>query len=320
MCALLLSIACLWAQDDDVEDDDEEYVQLPLGIRAEYQTTGGETVLSRMEPMPRLYGAAEGSVHSRVPADRFGVTWRGRLLVPYDEQYTFWIGESSLKHVRFTLAGRPVSFGEPIELEFGNVPLELSGWHDGPAPAFELAWKNPIFAREIIPPHHLVHLPPAARRPEILSQAIDDSGAALAELFGCFRCHEGPRAWVDSLGTELEPELLLPGPRLSGVGLRIHRAWLGDFLKDPAANRPGTRMPAQLGDGPEDQATIATIVAYLTSSQTAEIARALPQGSAEQGEELYRDSGCAACHEPPESAAAAVPSPVIPSLDALAEK
>ena len=64
--------------------------------------------------------------------------------LPADEvaASTYQFDRSSLRDVELTLYGEPVEPGKPVELEFGNVPLEL---------------------------------------------------------FGFFRCHEGPEAWVGSL-------------------------------------------------------------------------------------------------------------------------
>lgn len=317
--ALLAAAPLLAAQDD--EDEEEEFVQLPLGLVATYQTPDGKEILRRMEPVPRLYARGPGdSVHPKVPADGFRVTWEGRLLVPYDGAYTFWWNRSSLEDLRVTLRGRPVTAGVPVELEFGNVPLGVSGVHRRGVPQLELSWRDKDFAREVVPPRFFGHLPEAARAESIGRQAIEDSGAALAEEFGCFRCHEGPAERAEAVD-ELPPALRLPGPKLIGVGRRVHAQWLSRYLLDPVAHRPGTRMPAQLGDSPADRAVLKTLAAYLASGQTAQIARASAAGSPKRGEKLFGECGCAACHEPPEG------SPVdrgvtlrIPSLERLAEK
>lgn len=326
LTVLFLFAPLVWAQDDDDWDDEEEFVQLPLGIPAVYQSLDGTTLLERIEPVPRLFGGqgdgGQGdSIHWKVPGDGFRVTWKGRLLVPYDGDYTFRLNRSTLRDVSFTLYGKPVRPGEPVELLFGNVPLELSGVQRGGRPELELAWEHETFVRETVRPRFFGHLPAAAESPEVVRQAMVDSGAALAESFGCFRCHEGPRAWVESLAAGVEPEVLLPGPVLSGTGRRLHRAWLRDYLTDPAAHRPGTRMPAQLADRPADRAALETIVAYLGSGQTAELAGELPDGSQHDGLKLYESHGCAACHEPPEGSVVAVGTSLrIPSPDRLAEK
>ncbi len=306
------------AQDD--WDEDEEWVQLPLGIAAEYQTPDGKPLLTRMEAVPRLFGGERNAAHPKLPAD-YRVTWRGRLLVPYDGKYTFWLNRSSLKDLKFTLYGEPVEPGKAVALEFGNVPLEVSGVQQGNRPAFEMAWQNERFAKETLHPRFFGHVPAKAKTPEIAAQALEDSGAALAESFGCLRCHQGPAAWADSLVAGVEPEDLLPGPKLSGTGRRLHRAWLANYVIDPAAHRPGTRMPAQLTDAPDDRDAIDTILAYLGSGQSAEIAEAQPAGSAERGQQRFDDAGCAACHEPPEGSIVERGVPLrIPSLERLAEK
>ncbi|NQT11615.1 MAG: c-type cytochrome, partial [Planctomycetes bacterium] len=311
----LALVPCAIAADEDWED--EEYVELPLGLEAIYQTADGNGVIHRMEPAPRLYGGDLDAPHPKLPAD-FRVAWRGRLLVPYDAQYTFSLVGSSLSELSLTLRGRSVGLGEPVELEFGNVPFALSAVHRGGPPRLELAWETEFFDREVIAARFFGHESAAAGSPEIARQVLEDSGAALAESFGCFRCHRGPEAWVKSLTANLKPAVFLPGPQLRGVGQRAHRSWLKDYLTDPAAYRPGTRMPAQLAADGSDRTALETIVAYLTSGQTSVWAGARPSGS---GEKVYEACGCAACHEPPEGAVAAAGVPLrIPSLDRLAEK
>lgn len=319
LVALPLALAaCATAADEDWED--EEYVELPLGLEAIYQAADATDVLHRMEPAPRLYGGDHDAPHPKLPAD-FRVTWRGRLLVPYDAEYTFSLLASSLGELSLTLRGRSVGLGEPVELEFGNVPFALSGVHGGGPPRLELAWETEFFDREVIAARFFGHEPVVADSPEIAQQALEDSGAALAESFGCFRCHRGPEAWLKSLTADLKPEVFLPGPLLRGAERRVHRSWLEDYLADPAAYRPGTRMPAQLAADGSDRTALETIVAYLTSGQTSVWAEARPTGSAEAGENVYEACGCAACHEPPEAAVAATGVLLrIPSLDRLAEK
>ncbi|MHC4407109.1 MAG: c-type cytochrome, partial [Planctomycetota bacterium] len=258
--------------------------------------------------------------HPKVPAGRYRVTWQGRLLVSFDGDYTFSPVPNNLRGLRFALDGRPVRLGEPVALEFGKVPFELSGVHEGGPPELGLTWQSEFFAPEPVAPRFFGHLP-AHKTPEVTRQAMEDSGAALAESFGCCRCHQGPKPWVDSLSADLEPELFLPGPLLTGTGRRLHRAWLADYLKDPAAHRPGTRMPAQRLDSDAGRPALETIVAYLSSGQTSKIATASASGSVKAGYQRYQAAGCAACHEPPEGTVAGPGVPLrIPSLDRLAEK
>jgi len=317
---LVLTIPCFSAEDD--WDEDEEWVQLPFGLSATYQAPDGKPLVTRMEPVPRLFGDAGGSAHPRVSADGFQVTWKGRLLVPYDGNYTFWLDRCSLGDLKFTLYGDPVRPGEPVELEFGNVPLEISGVQRGNRGEFQLAWQNERFDREIIHPRFFGHAPKTGVTPGVVEQALEDSGAALAESFGCFRCHQGPEAWIGSLAADIEPAVLLPGPRLSATAQRVHRAWLTNYLTDPPANRPGTRMPGQFVDGSGmDKAALETIVAFLGSGQSADVAAAKADGSVEKGKELFDAAGCAACHAPPEGSIVERGVPLrIPLLDRLAEK
>lgn len=135
---------------------------------------------------------------------------------------------------------------------------------------------------------------------------IDDvaAGRLLLTELSCTACH----AADDAL---LSPKR---GPRLNGAGNRIHGDWLRRFLADPAQIKPGTTMPAMLASLPPDeqQASIDALVAFLQSQVKPfpEIkgsgARPVPNefwnlGDAEQGQRLFHQIGCVACHAPDES-------------------
>src|SRR5262249_35452844 len=65
-----------------------------------------------------------------------------------------------------------------------------------------------------------------------------DKGRAAVGKLGCARCHNGAFPGV------AEPP---PGPSLADVRRRISRAWLLDWLADPAKVRKDARMPALFG-------------------------------------------------------------------------
>lgn len=128
-----------------------------------------------------------------------------------------------------------------------------------------------------------------------------DGGQLLISELSCTACHP------TSLDT-LEPKR---GPNLDGAGVRLQSEWIGQFLKNPAAAKPGTTMPDMLGalSGDEKQRAVEALAAFLAAQD-----RPLPElkstgtnpiayefwrkGDPERGRDLYHEVGCVACHEP----------------------
>lgn len=321
---LLAGFACrpglLAAVSDD--DQDETPAQLPQGLVAVYQDSQGLGPFERMEPVPRLFGRPGDMPHPRLPGGPFRVTWKGRLAVPYDGQYTFWIEQAGGSSCRLLLGGKPAAWGQPLGLRYGNVGLEISA-DAGPGASLAVYWANQRFAREPIAPRFFRHSPNDTALPDLARQQTEDCGATLAEALGCFQCHDNASVWQKSLGAGLAMEARLPGPRLGGVGQRVSRPWLSRYLRDPAALRPGTRMPAIAVRGSEDETALRTIVVYLSASGDVAAAApvGLPPGESKHGARLFIEHACAACHEPPAaSRPAAVDVAPVPKLQRLAEK
>lgn len=126
-------------------------------------------------------------------------------------------------------------------------------------------------------------------------------GTLLLTELSCAACHAA------------DSESLAPkrGPRLNGVGNRLHQDWLRDFLQAPATAKPGTTMPDVLNALPqaEREAAVEALVAFLATRHLpfpevqASGTNPLPhefwsQGDADRGRRLYHLVGCVACHEP----------------------
>ncbi|HEV3024381.1 MAG TPA: c-type cytochrome [Pirellulales bacterium] len=250
--------------------------------------------------MPRWYGPAAHAPHPRVFGP-FETTWSGRLLVPFDTSFTFLLTAMNPANAKLVVAGKSVTWGEPVELPYGAAPFELRAVFRDGMPRLRLDWQCASFGREPIGPRFFAYDPAAVRADALSTETLAARGSVLAESFGCFRCHDGPRPWLDSLTADVQPQELLPGPQLDKLSHRLHRGWVETWLANPRALRPGTRMPAQFADTPQDQEALRTIAAYLTSGQTADDVQARPAGSIDAGQRLYAEAGCAACHEPPES-------------------
>lgn len=129
-------------------------------------------------------------------------------------------------------------------------------------------------------------------------------GQLLLSELSCTACHQTESSTLQPKG----------GPQLNGVGNRLQRAWIRDYLMSPHSAKPGTTMPDvlhSLGQEEKHQA-IEALTAFLVSQHTtfpnikATGANPVPhefwkKGNVKQGENLYHKVGCVACHEPNET-------------------
>ncbi len=126
----------------------------------------------------------------------------------------------------------------------------------------------------------------------------DEAELALGEG-NCFACH----AAADELVARVQPA---PGPDLSQVGARVAPTYLGAFLEDPHATKPGTRMPDLLAGFPdEERCSIALRLAHFLSSLGGPFDATPTSGYAaeiEEGRQLFHEVGCVQCHAPQQEA------------------
>src|SRR5204863_6218203 len=117
-------------------------------------------------------------------------------------------------------------------------------------------WQGSNFSREPLAAWHLKHL--AAETPATLGQEqLAEKGRAAVERFGCARCHSGTVP-----GVTASP----PGPSLADAGRRINRAWLLDWLADPARVRTGAHMPTHFSGDRQESVERWLIAEYLRAS------------------------------------------------------
>lgn len=123
----------------------------------------------------------------------------------------------------------------------------------------------------------------------------NDAGRAGRVLLGelnCIACHQADK----------EQERAIPrkqAPVLDGVGSRVRVSYLRSFLADPQAAKPGTTMPHMpLGATPQEtRDNVEAFVHFLASTGTVKDTRPSPK-SVGNGQRLYLQVGCVACHGP----------------------
>ena len=116
-------------------------------------------------------------------------------------------------------------------------------------------------------------------------------GKILISELNCVACHEASPELAPSLSAK-QP------PILDGVGKRLKPEWIVKFLMSPHDVKPGTTMPA-LPVGTDDTRRgrfALALTNYLVS--TDKMIAGGKSGNTKEGEKLFHESGCVACHMP----------------------
>ncbi len=134
-------------------------------------------------------------------------------------------------------------------------------------------------------------------------------GYRLFEQYGCYSCHK-----VDWFPTNRKP-----GPSLKNLQSKLHPEFIASWIEHPKAFRPTTWMPqifhlenfapddviakANYGEGAEikgqqwNDTAIAAVTAFLLDRAPKRDLPPVPvEGDAARGREVFRVSGCLACH------------------------
>ena len=130
------------------------------------------------------------------------------------------------------------------------------------------------------------------------------SGMLLISELNCTACHATKQK-------RLQPK---SGPSLTGVGLRLRREWLIQYLADPRSTKPGTTMPDVIASVADSQraSVVNALAAFLATQQrpfpevkaggaTPVIHQFWNHGDEARGAKLYHSIGCVACHAPDEA-------------------
>lgn len=137
-------------------------------------------------------------------------------------------------------------------------------------------------------------------------------GQVLIQELRCASCHDNIASHSSA-----------PAPDLRDVKSRIKPEFLKKFILDPAKHDPGTFMPDVLnGRSPEEKEQLAaSLSAYLLSLRSEPVeSTILPKDTAQDGQKLFHEAGCIACHSPRDGNADAKSHPGNVGLDHVAEK
>ena len=120
--------------------------------------------------------------------------------------------------------------------------------------------------------------------------ALQEGSSVYGEAF-CSSCHAMQNAAGNLVGGDLGPELTL-------VGSKVKPDWLADWLRNPKAYDPATKMPHYRFDNRQ----IGLLMGYLAGKSDSSFVgnlhfEAATQSQIEHGKALVIERGCASCHE-----------------------
>ncbi|MBU2445998.1 MAG: c-type cytochrome [Bacteroidetes bacterium] len=112
-------------------------------------------------------------------------------------------------------------------------------------------------------------------------------GETIFRMARCISCH-----LVDGKGGTIAPDLV-------NITTKVQLGWLFDWIKNPRAYQPNTKMPRYRFTDQE----ILKIITYLNSLKASEISSedenfAYSSGEVKRGEKLVIEYGCLGCHDP----------------------
>ena len=116
-------------------------------------------------------------------------------------------------------------------------------------------------------------------------------GLLLIGELNCTGCHQADSGFLEAVSPK-QP------PILDKVGERVHPEWLVDFIANPHDTKPGTTMPDLMsGMSAEKRRQAALALAnYLVDGSTIQMGG--KTANTGQGERVFHEAGCVACHLP----------------------
>ncbi|MCA9229251.1 MAG: c-type cytochrome [Planctomycetales bacterium] len=283
---VLIAANIVLAQDDE---DEEELSRFLPGLVADFVGSDGAVHQRIDEVVSMDWGT--GVPDPRMPAGNFSVRWTGRLQVWSTGEYQFRF--YSVGKVRLEISGDVLLDDaraepgwletEPIEIPWGEQPIEIDFEKAAAGAQVFFFWKGPDFDWEPVSVHSLLH--EREQSPDNYFQR----GRFLARALRCSACH--------SISDHQER---IDAPALDTLSGTISSAWIVTWLSDnPSGSQPSTdeQIGRRMPHFSMSQADAAAIAAYLTVGPPADRSVKPPAAeSAEAGRKLFLSLGCLACH------------------------
>src|SRR5882724_187657 len=242
------------------------------GLLAEYRSlTNNPAVLPvrRIDAKPSFTSGGM-TPHPRLPPGHFSVTWTGRIDVDGDEPIRFGAflsGELMVlvdgEEVLRTRNREKDAWQEsrnPLSRAAGTFPIKIVfSSVEGSAARLQLWWSGRSFSSEPIPAYRFTH-PATAFTVEWRLDAQRERGRMMAGQFGCARCHREAFPGIE------DPP---PGPSLKGLGDRMSKKCLRDWLDNPQKFVPHARMPSLFSSGREGFIERFVVAEYLLKEMAA---------------------------------------------------
>jgi mono/diheme cytochrome c family protein len=135
------------------------------------------------------------------------------------------------------------------------------------------------------------HVPAYQRFHQAGEQPLQAGQLLLGEL-NCLACHQTSDDWASQISSK-------QAPILDQVGSRVRPEFIRAYLSDPQKARPGSTMPDMLVGLPaaERKQAIEFLTHFLASTGSLNDTPAMP-ANVVQGDRLFHELGCTACHDP----------------------
>jgi len=254
-------------------------------LAATFESGGAKD--TRADRLPALLVKAGESPTPFLPAGEFGVTWTGKLELAERQRLAFsFEGEGK---ATLTIDGEEVlteegtlgsTASKSARLNKGEheVSIVYRSKSDGSG-RFRLFWEERSFPKQSVPP--------TAFKAEVAADPARHGRLLFAENH-CSKCHMGAAGMT---------ELTEFGPMLLATGSRLNEAWVAQWLSNPSAFRPDTRMPDLIDESTsEGKQQAADLAAWLISQKVGETPAAPDKALAQKGGEHFHRFGCVACH------------------------
>jgi len=254
-------------------------------LAATFESGGAKDI--RADRLPALLVKAGESPTPFLPAGEFGVTWTGKLVLAERQRLSFSFegeGKATLTidgaevHTEEGTLGSTASKSDRLNKGEHEISITYRSKPDGSG-RFRLFWEERSFPKQSVPPTAFT-----AEVPVDLAR----KGRLLFAENHCSKCHMGAGGMTEL--TEFAPLLLASGSRLN-------EAWIAQWLSNPSAFRPDTRMPDLIDEStPEGKQKAADLAAWLVTQKVGEVPAAPDKALAQKGGEHFHRLGCVACH------------------------